>query len=76
MINPGYATSTKETYNQGQTITGNINYGENITTIRLYLTWDDSESNIMDNTEDTQAAADEESKAIIKTTLKFSQVNQ
>lgn len=74
-INPDQNT-TKVDYVQDTKITGTIPHNTNTTTIRLYLKWDDSPTNIMDNTADTNAAADPESKAIIKTTLTFNQVNQ
>lgn len=75
IVNPDDANSTKVTYTEGSSIKGTIEHNIETTQIRLFLTWDDSATNIMDNAADTAAAADEESKAIIKTTLKFSQVN-
>lgn len=45
------------------------------TTFKIYLTWDD-ETGAMDNQADTAVGIDNNSKALMKVTLHFSQINQ
>lgn len=56
-------------------ITGIINPDDEIVTIRIYITWDDSISSSMDNATDTAAIIDENVKALITNTIEFNQVN-
>ena len=73
-INPSNTNTEKLEFQEGTTITGQIEHNTENTTIRLYIMWDDGENAIMDNTEDTNAAISELNKAIITTSLKFSQI--
>lgn len=59
--------------NTNNTITGDITHNTEITTIRIYFEWYDGEDNIMDNTQDTDVAIDQNSQAIIDLAIKFEQ---
>ena len=73
-INPSYATSEKKQLNQNsKKVTGTILHNTTLTTIRLFVSWDDSETNIMDNKTDTAIAIDPNAEAIIKATINFTQ---
>lgn len=54
-------------------ITGSLEHNAAALTIRVFVEWDDSETNIMDNAQDTQVAADANSKAYLNVTLTFTQ---
>ena len=73
-INPSYSTSEKKQLNQNsKKVTGTILHNTALTTIRLFVSWDDSETNIMDNKKDTAIAIDPKAEAIIKATINFTQ---
>lgn len=72
-INPDGTGTKKIAYDEKNPLSGTILHNTPLTTIRLYIIWDDSDTNIMDNTEDTKAAANIENQGIIKTTIKFTQ---
>lgn len=73
-INPTYATSEKKQLNQNsKKVSGTILHNTALTTIRLFVSWDDSETNIMDNKKDTAIAIDPNAEAIIKATINFTQ---
>lgn len=73
-INPSYATSEKKQLNQNsKKVTGTIIHNTTLTTIRLFVSWDDSETNIMDNKKDTAIAIDPNAEATIKATINFTQ---
>lgn len=73
-INPSYATSEKKQLNQNsKKVTGTILHNTTLTTIRLFVSWDDSETNIMDNKKDTAIAIDPKAEATIKATINFTQ---
>lgn len=73
IINPD-ENSTNVPYNKEQAITGTIEHNSKNTTIRVYIEWDDSEEATMDNTADTNAAINDDGKALITTSLRFSQI--
>lgn len=54
-------------------ITGTLEHNSSALTVRVFVEWDDSDTNIMDNTQDTQVAADPTSKAYLNVTLTFTQ---
>ena len=73
-INPNNATSTKEQFDQlNKTFEGTILHNTELTVIRLFIEWDDSETSTMDNKADTAAAISPDAEAIIKTTINFTQ---
>lgn len=72
-IAPENETSTKIVYDGTTPITGTILHNTPTTTIRLFIIWDDSETNTMDNTTDTLAATNSKNQGIIKTTINFIQ---
>lgn len=73
-INPTYATSEKKQLNQNsKKVSGTILHNTALTTIRLFVSWDDSETNIMDNKKDTAIAIDPNAEVIIKATINFTQ---
>lgn len=75
-VNPEYATSTKKEYDATSgPLTGTIIHNTETTTIRLYIIWDDTITNIMDNATDTSVATNTENIALIKTTINFTQKN-
>lgn len=74
IINPTDTNTTQITYNNN--ITGTINHNTGNTTIRIYITWDDSENNSMNNKEDTDVGVSETSKALITSSIKFSQIKE
>lgn len=71
--NPESPNSEKLAYDNTQPLTGTILHNTKLTTIRLYIIWDDSETNTMDNIADTAAASTAENQGIIKTTFNFIQ---
>lgn len=73
IINPD-ENSANIPYNKEQAITGTIEHNSKNITIRVYIEWDDSEEATMDNTADTNAAINDDGKALITTSLKFSQI--
>lgn len=54
-------------------ITGTLEHNSSALTVRVFVEWDDSDTNIMDNVQDTQVAADSTSKAYLNVTLTFTQ---
>lgn len=68
--------STKIEYNDGDIITDTLEHNSETKKLRIYIEWDDSETNIMDNKADTEAATATFSKALINVNLKFSQINE
>ncbi len=73
-IDPSNATSTKQQFNQvNKSFEGTILHNTESTVIRLFIAWDDSETNTMDNKADTAAAIDPNAEAIIKATINFTQ---
>ncbi len=73
-INPDDATSTKKQLNQNsKRVAGTIEHNTELTTIRLFINWDDSETNIMDNKADTAVAIDPDAQAIVKAEITFTQ---
>ncbi len=77
LVTTGYSINDGEVINfenYNENITGTIDYNTiDITTIRVYVMWNDSDSNNMDNNADTIAATTEESKALLKVSLSFIQ---
>lgn len=77
LVTTGYSINDGEVINfenYNENITGTIDYNTiDITTIRVYVMWNDSVSNDMDNNADTIAATDEESKALLNVSLSFIQ---
>lgn len=77
LVTTGYSINDGEVINfenYNENITGTIDYNTiDITTIRVYVMWNDSDSNNMDNNADTIAATDEESKALLNVSLSFIQ---
>lgn len=54
-------------------LTGNIFTSDGVTTIRIYVTWDDTNGN-MDNEDDTNVIIDNTSEALMDTTILFNQI--
>lgn len=75
IINPSETNTTKIAYTEGNTITNTIQHNTETTKIRIFITWDDSDTATMDNIEDTKVATDETSKALVGIKLKLSQYN-
>ncbi|MDD5980089.1 MAG: hypothetical protein PUC23_03145 [bacterium] len=77
LVTTGYSINDGEVINfenYNENITGTIDYNTiDITTIRVYVMWNDSDSNNMDNNADTIAATTEESKALLNVSLSFIQ---
>lgn len=75
-IDPDLGTTTKQAYDSANgPITGTIIHNTEKTTIRLFIEWDDSETNNMDNAADTEAARSTENQGIIKAIINFTQKN-
>lgn len=55
-------------------ITGDVPLGKIITTIRVYIKWDDSPTNTMDNIADTNAVIDSSTVALFINNLEFNQI--
>lgn len=70
---PESPNSEKIAYDNSQPLTGTILHNTKLTTLRLYIIWDDNETNTMDNIADTKAASNADSLGIIKTTFNFTQ---
>ncbi|MDO5393989.1 MAG: hypothetical protein Q4F33_05230 [Mycoplasmatota bacterium] len=70
---PDIATNEKIVYDNNTPLTGTIVHNTESTVIRLYIIWNDSEENIMDNKADTEAASNSENHGIIKATFNFTQ---
>ncbi|MEG1350900.1 MAG: hypothetical protein RSC85_00235 [Bacilli bacterium] len=74
-INPS-ASSVKTTYSSNTGITGSVNHNTNQITIRIHIKWNDNPTEqTMTNADDTNAAINNTSKAIMKVNLHFSQLN-
>ena len=72
-INPTDTTEDVVTELSGEAIKGEIAHNTNQTKIRLYFEWYDEADNNMDNKTDTDVAIDENSKAVIAASIRFSQ---
>lgn len=73
-INPN--TSTVQTpYDEVNGISGSVLHNSNNTIIRVYIEWDDSDSQTMDNKADTEVAISDDSKALMDANITFSQKN-
>ncbi len=77
LVTTGYSINDGEVINfenYNENITGTIDYNTaDVTTIRVYVMWNDSDSNNMDNNADTIAATTDESKALLNVSLSFIQ---
>ena len=76
LIIKGYKVNDGSLVNFNSTtgITGDIPMNTSQTTIRVYFEWDDSDTNNMDNQEDTEYAQNEEySEPVIKISIHFEQ---
>ena len=56
-------------------ISGIIEHNITTTIIRIYVKWDEDETQIMTNEDDTKAGATKDAKGVIKTSIKFNQIN-
>lgn len=72
-INPTDTTEDVVTELSGEAIKGEIAHNTKQTKIRLYFEWYDEADNNMDNKADTDVAIDENSKAVIVASIRFSQ---
>lgn len=72
-INPTDTTEDVVTELSGEAIKGEIAHNTKQTKIRLYFEWYDEADNNMDNKADTDVAIDENSKAVIAASIRFSQ---
>ena len=75
VVNPVSDNDEKLTYSADTGIVQQISKNTNQTVFRIYIQWDD-EAGTMDNQVDTQAATNDNSKALMNVTLQFSQLNQ
>lgn len=75
IVNPSATNTTTTAYDDATGITGTIAHNTASTVIRVYIKWDDSATNQMSNAVDTDVAIDENSKALMKTTIVFTQIN-
>ena len=75
LIVTGYSINDGEVINSDNSmvISNSIRYTDHVsqTKVRVYLKWDDSENNVMDNTADTNATL--EGNALLNVNLKFIQ---
>ena len=74
LIVTSYSIDNGDIIDYTDNISGSINYGNN-QIIRIYIKWDDSINNNMDNKDDTDIAINSNSKAIISNSIVFSQKN-
>lgn len=75
VVNPVSDIDEKLTYSADTGIVQQISKNTNQTVFRVYIQWDD-EAGTMDNQADTEAATNDNSKALMNVTLQFSQLNQ
>ncbi len=76
IINPTSTNTTKITYNENDEINIPVVHNTPQTVIRLYIKWDDDTSTQkMNNEDDTNAAVNTKSEAIIEINSKFTQEN-
>ncbi len=75
VVNPVSDNDEKLTYSADTGIVQQISKNTNQTVFRIYIQWDD-ETGTMDNQADTEAATNDNSKALMNVTLQFSQLNQ
>ena len=75
VVNPVSDNDEKLTYSADTGIVQQISKNTNQTVFRIYIQWDD-EAGTMDNQADTEAATNDNSKALMNVTLQFSQLNQ
>ena len=74
-IHSDVSVDEKLTYSADTGIVQQISKNTNQTVFRVYIQWDD-EAGTMDNQADTEAATNDNSKALMNVTLQFSQLNQ
>lgn len=72
VINPTDNSETLDYTDEG--ITGEIEHNTPLTTIRVYVKWNDDENNTMDNIQDTLLAIENQTLNM-NTTLHFEQIN-
>ena len=75
VVNPVSDNDEKLTYSADTGIVQQISKNTNQTVFRIYIQWND-EAGTMDNQADTEAATNDNSKALMNVTLQFSQLNQ
>ena len=75
VVNPVSDNDEKLTYSADTGIVQQISKNTNQTVFRIYIQWDD-EAGTMDNQADTEAATNDNTKALMNVTLQFSQLNQ
>ena len=75
VVNPVSDNDEKLTYSADTGIVQQISKNTNQAVFRIYIQWDD-EAGTMDNQADTEAATNDNSKALMNVTLQFSQLNQ
>lgn len=75
VVNPVSDNDEKLTYSADTGIVQQISKNTNQTVFRVYIQWDD-EAGTMDNQADTEAATNDNTKALMNVTLQFSQLNQ
>lgn len=75
VVNPVSDNDEKLIYSADTGIVQQISKNTNQTVFRIYIQWDD-EAGTMDNQADTEAATNDNTKALMNVTLQFSQLNQ
>ena len=74
-VNPVSDNDEKLTYSADTGIVQQISKNTNQTVFRIYIQWDD-EAGTMDNQADTEVGINDQSTALMKVTLQFSQLNE
>lgn len=74
ILNPSATNTTITPYNSATPVGGTITHNTALTTIRIYFTWYDGNDNNMSNADDTDAAIDSTSEALINASITFAQV--
>ena len=75
IINPSATNTTQIPYTNGTKLTNTIVRNTPSTTIRMYIEWNDTDGQTMDNSADTDVGVDQNSKALINVTFNFYQKN-
>lgn len=75
IINPSETNTTQIPYTNGTKLTNTIVRNTPSTTIRMYIEWNDTDEQTMDNSADTDVGVDQNSKALINVTFNFYQKN-
>ncbi len=75
IINPSEENNEVIEYNPDTGITGEILHNSESTTIRIFIEWNDDESNIMDNEQDTLVASNYD-QILFQVRIHFSQLKQ